>query len=152
MHTDVTVRAVKPGDLPAVTALCGQLGYQTNEREVGQRIRRLSGRADNAVFVAVRDDRVVGWIHLQVRESVESSPDVEVGGLVVDEAHRGSGIGRLLMAHADRWAADRGCTQVRLRSNVVRGAAHAFYQRLGFRIQKTQYTFVKALAGTIAGA
>ena len=151
MNPEVTLRAVEPHDLPAVTALCSQLGYPTSEREVERRMRRLAARADDAVFVAVRNDQVVGWIHVHVREGVESGPDVEVGGLVVDEAHRGSGIGRLLMAHADRWSAERGYTHVRLRSNVVRGAAHAFYQRLGFRIQKTQHTFVKELAGPTAG-
>jgi GNAT superfamily N-acetyltransferase len=152
MDSDITVRHIEARDLSDVTALCDQLGYRASERDVSMRLRRLTAHPDHQIVVAVRDGRVVGWIHLHLREGIESGPDVEVGGLVVDRAHRGTGIGRLLMSHAEAWAVERGCTHVRLRSNVVREGAHAFYRRLGFRIQKTQYAFIKSVAGMAASA
>jgi GNAT superfamily N-acetyltransferase len=72
-------------------------------------------------------------------------PRVDVTGLVVDDAHRGTGVGRMLMARAEQWALDRGCHLVHLRTNVKRAGAHAFYERLGYRHTKTQKTFVKYL-------
>jgi len=146
MSDGVTLRELDSADAPAVAALCGQLGYPATAQEIERRVGRLAGRDDHALVVAVRGGEVVGWIHLCARDVLESEPDVEVAGLVVDERHRGGGIGRLLMAYADRWAGGRGRTLVRVRSNVVRESAHAFYKGLGFRIQKTQHTFVKAVA------
>lgn len=69
----------------------------------------------------------------------------QVGGLVVDAAHRTQGIGRELMLAAERWAVERGCVSVDVRSNVVRKDAHIFYERIGYRNAKTQYAFRKRL-------
>jgi GNAT superfamily N-acetyltransferase len=69
----------------------------------------------------------------------------EVGGLVVDENHRGRGIGRILMQHAEQWARGRGCETVCVRSNVVRERAHVFYQGIGYDNIKTQRMFLKVL-------
>ena len=143
MDADVFLRPVREEDVPAVTALCAQLGYPNDEGEVLRRLRALAARPEDQVLVAVRGTAVVGWIHLHVWRGVESGPDVEVGGIVVDERCRGEGVGRLLMDQAARWGAERGCSHVRLRSNVKRDGAHAFYQRIGFRIYKTQYAFEK---------
>jgi GNAT superfamily N-acetyltransferase len=145
MNGDVFLRLAGEEDVPAITALCLQLGYPNDDEDVRRRLRALATMPGDRVFVAVRGTAVVGWIHLHVWCGVESGPDVEVGGIVVDERHRGEGVGRLLMEHAARWGADRGCSRVRLRSNVKRAGAHAFYQRIGFRVYKTQYAFEKAV-------
>ena len=67
--------------------------------------------------------------------------------LVVREGRRGNGIGEQLMRYAEQWAAQRGAACVRLRSNVIRADAHRFYQRLGYRVVKTQLSFEKLLEG-----
>ena len=138
-------RRIEPADAANVAALCGELGYPATAADVAARLARLRSSADDAVFVADDDRVVVGWIHGTVRALLESDPYVEIGGLVVDQRRRRAGIGRLLMLEAERWAMTRGCTRVRLRSNITRTAAHAFYQRLGYRIAKTQYAFDKPL-------
>ncbi len=76
---------------------------------------------------------------------MESGAAVEIRGLVVDESRRGAGLGRGLMEHAEEWARGRGVRVIRLRSNVVRGGAHAFYARLGYSLVKTQHIFSKKL-------
>jgi hypothetical protein len=55
MTTDVRLRPLEEGDVPAGTALCDQLGYPNSERDVRRRIRDLAGSADDAVSVAVLD-------------------------------------------------------------------------------------------------
>jgi GNAT superfamily N-acetyltransferase len=69
----------------------------------------------------------------------------EIAGLVVDETARGGGIGRRLLEAAEQWARSHGCRAIRVRSNVVREGAHAFYVREGFREIKTQKVFEKGL-------
>ena len=52
---------------------------------------------------------------------------------------------RDFVAAAEAWARERGCLAVRVRSNVVRERAHAFYRREGFREIKTQQVLEKEL-------
>jgi GNAT superfamily N-acetyltransferase len=146
MTSTVTVRPMQRQDIPAVAMLCGQLGYPTSEADVQKRYLRLASSADDAIVVAAIGASVVGWIHLHVWQGLESGPDVELGGLVVDERRRGEGIGRMLMMEAERWARERGCSRVRLRSNVTRTEAHAFYESVGYEIFKTQYAFQKTVS------
>jgi GNAT superfamily N-acetyltransferase len=70
---------------------------------------------------------------------------VELRGLVVDEKHRGTGLGRALLRQAEQWAIDRKTPVVRLRCNVIRTGAHAFYRRLGYSLVKTQHAFRRQL-------
>jgi len=88
---------------------------------------------------------VVGWAHVFVHALVESDTFAEVGGLVVDERERGQGIGKGLMSRVERLARARGARNVSLRSNIIRKDAHAFYEKLGYRIIKTQFAFRKTL-------
>jgi hypothetical protein len=47
---------------------------------------------------------------------------------------------------AEAWARSHGGAAMRVRSNVVRPEAHAFYGRLGYGRQKTQHCYARALA------
>ena len=49
------------------------------------------------------------------------------------------------MEKAEAWARKQGCGSVRLHSNVLRARAHAFYERLGYRLTKLQKAFRKEL-------
>lgn len=90
----------------------------------------------------------VGWIHIGATHRLEAGPFAEIGGLVVDEAHRGGGIGAALVKAAEDWARGRGFGLVRVRSNVARAGARGFFQRLGYGEVKTQAVFGKPVSGT----
>lgn len=141
----VRVRAATLADAAALAPLSGQLGYPATPEEIALRLRRILDDAEHAVFVAEAGGRIAGWVHVFVSRTVEAHARAEIGGLVVDEAARSQGIGRALMAHAEAWAREKGCEAVGLRSNVIREQAHAFYERLGYRLIKTQKCFRKAL-------
>ncbi len=98
------------------------------------------------MLVAEADgDEVVGWIHVFIRRGLLSSDDAEIGGLIVDERSRGRGIGRLLLERAEAWAMERRCEAVRVRSNVKRADAPAFYAAAGYREIKQQRVLAKSL-------
>ena len=126
--------------------LATQLGYRSTAAEVRRRLGRILKQPGHAVFVAEKSGvGVVGWAHVFVHALVESDTFAEVGGLVVDERERGQGIGKGLMSRVERLARARGARNVSLRSNIIRKDAHAFYEKLGYRIIKTQFAFRKTL-------
>ena len=141
----VTTRSARAEDAPPVAALVTQLGYESTADQVAQRLTRVLARSDQQFIVAEDAGRLVGWVHVQLAEYVESGRFAVIGGLVVDRAHRRQGIGAALMAGAEAWARRQGCGVMRLWSSITRTPAHRFYAGLGYAQVKTQYTFVKAL-------
>jgi GNAT superfamily N-acetyltransferase len=139
------VRPARLSDAGAIVRLTSQLGYDADPSELKERLARILTRSDQRFLVAEVDGRPVGWLHAAVWEVIETAAFVVIGGLVVDRAHRGRGIGRLLMEHAESWARTQHCSIVRLWSTSSRTRAHRFYEGLGHTKVKTQYSFARAL-------
>ena len=140
----VTIRLANAGDAQRIAILSGQLGYPATEVEVLRRLDRIRRDKEHAVYVAEwSDGRVVGWVQVHVRKLLVAEPLGEIEGLVVDESCRSSGIGRLLLQRAERWARGKGCWASSVHSNIIRERAHAFYARIGYDVVKTQRVFRK---------
>jgi GNAT superfamily N-acetyltransferase len=75
---------------------------------------------------------VVGLGQFDIEERRDRSPWVL--GMIVRPDRRGTGIGRLLLAHLERWARQQGYEQLWVATG---GAAVDFYQRCGWRIYET---------------
>jgi GNAT superfamily N-acetyltransferase len=81
-----------------------------------------------------------------IRFAVEVDADAIsflLGELVVHPGLRGKGIGRRLVAVAERFARDCGCERLELTSGAHRHDAHRFYTTLGFSPRPVR--FVKDL-------
>jgi GNAT superfamily N-acetyltransferase len=143
----LTIRQTALADLPYVPKLVAQLGYDLAEAEVRRRYEMVVKAPGHTLLVAEQDGGVIGLLHLYVRPALDKPPEVIVQALVVDEAARGRGVGRMLMEVAERWAGQRGFMSVALASHVARSEAHAFYERLGYRIEATSHLMRKKLAG-----
>ena len=77
------------------------------------------------------------------RPALDKPPETVVQALVVDQASRDSGVGKIMMIAAEKWAADRGFTSVVLASHMSRSDAHAFYESIGDRREGTSHLFRK---------
>jgi len=140
----IRVRTAKIEDAEQIAVLSGQLGYPASGAGMRRRLRYLLREHGQAVWVAeTGEGTVAGWIHVFVKQLLESEREAELGGLVVGREFRGQGVGRALVERAERWAKARRLKSVYVRSNVVRKEAHIFYPRLGYRIIKTQSAFRK---------
>ena len=142
--TNATIRDAKVSDAAALAALAGELGYPTTSAEMERRLEALRSDPKHRVFVAERDG-LLGWIHVSMINALESESFAEIRGLVVSESYRGSGIGTQLVIAAEKWANEKRCNRIRVRTNVVRVEARAFYKKLGYVSKKTQDVFDKSL-------
>jgi N-acetylglutamate synthase-like GNAT family acetyltransferase len=141
----VAIRLARVDDAERAAELATQLGYPTTPEQMRRRLAQVSQAEDHAVYVAELDGRVAGWIHVCARPLVQVDRAAEIEGLVVDETCRGRGIGCLLVRQIERWAREKECSTIYVRSNIIRQKAHGFYERLGYENIKTSLTFHKTL-------
>ncbi len=141
--TSVKVRAARISDAAAIAHLSHALGYPATAPETRERLRRLLGREDQRVVVAVSESAVCGWLQAHASVSLETGPRVEIVGLIVSEAMRRRGVGGSLVAQAETWAKEIAAETVVVRSNAKRVESNAFYPALGYLPRKMQVVYVK---------
>jgi GNAT superfamily N-acetyltransferase len=138
------LRQVRARDAGRIAELLGQLGYPTSAEVVARRLERLARSDADATWVAELDGELVGLVGIHVSHSLEYDGTVaKVSEIVVDEAHRGRGIGAQLMQRAEDEARRRGCVLLFLTTAERREDAHRFYRKLGF--EETGRRFAKPL-------
>ncbi|MDT7514750.1 GNAT family N-acetyltransferase [Rhodoferax mekongensis] len=133
------IRQAGEADLPAVLALYAQPdlddGQVLSDEDARAVFAQFARYPNYRLFVAVRDDTVVGTYALLVMHNLahRGAPSAIAEDVVVDKACQGQGIGRQMMAHALQRAKEAGCYKLALSSNRKRTDAHAFYESLGFQ-------------------
>lgn len=142
-----SIRPATLHDAAEIARLSTQLGYPATESAMRERLEQLLPSPRQVVFVAEAGHGLLGWVAGELRLILESGSRVELAGLVVDASARRTGIGSQLVREVEQWALAKGCGAVFVRSNVARGEAHPFYERLGYERVKTQHAYRK-LVGT----
>jgi RimJ/RimL family protein N-acetyltransferase len=137
------VRRAAPGDAAALVELATAVAAEqegwlladarwrsvTDERRY---IRALQRHPDAALYVAeVPSGELVGRLSL-ARDAHPASPHVADLGVMVAAGHRRSGIGTLLMAAAEDWAASAGVTKLELHVFPHNAPAISLYDKLGY--------------------
>jgi len=140
---DTGIRPARPGDAAEIARLAAELGYPVSPGEVARRLGVLLPDPRHHVAVAAAGDRLLGWMHVERRCSLEGGDCGELVGLVVDATSRRLGTGRKLVDVAEEWVGAQGLAAIRVRSNVSRGQSHPFYESLGYSRSKTQHVYVK---------
>lgn len=139
------LRLARIEDAAEIARLAGELGYPATAAAMASRLARVLDAPTHRVAVVDGGDALLGWIAVEHRLTLESGECVEIVGLVVGASARQGGVGRLLVAEAERWARMLGIETITVRSNVARDASHPFYQRLGYVHRKTQHVYAKPL-------
>lgn len=133
-------------DASTMARLSMQLGYDSSEVKMRQRLTRLREDLSHAVFVAALEgDQVVGWAHVELRMPLWSDPFAEIMGLVVDTNHRRLGIGRALVDRVAAWAETHQIPDLRARAQEHREDALSFYEGLEFELYKEQQVYRRVL-------
>lgn len=135
------IRRATIDDAFEIARLCGQLGYPAQKSTLEKRLSLLLNMEHHKVFVMEENRSVVGWIQGAVVTTVEYDQNVEIMGLVVDNAHRRKGIAKALVEEIVKWATKDGYPRVRVRSNLAREESHVFYKSIGFIKVKQQQVY-----------
>ena len=146
MNSNFVIRTLTCSDAARVAVLNAQLGYDADVSQIHLRLDRLEKEvAHHIIGVEVAPGGLVAFAHFFERPSIEKGFDMVVQSLVVDNALRGSGIGRLLVEQIEHIARSKNCEAVALSSQATRRGAREFYERLGYEVQATSSAFVKKL-------
>jgi GNAT superfamily N-acetyltransferase len=149
----IRIRAATAEDCTALATLAAQLGDESSVQQIERRLAGLQQSDENQVFLAeAADGTVAGWIGVFVYRSLSSDARVEISTLIVDEKQRSKGVGAALVKRAEQWAIEKGCRVVGVHTNVIRERAHAFYERNGYALVKTQKFFRKEIPVDAAAA
>ncbi len=141
----LVIREAERADGKELCELSAELGYPSPLDTMQRRITVIMRLADHAVYVATLDQEIAGWIHVAIVHHLQADPRAEIGGLVVGTKARSKGIGRELVARAEKWASEQGVNSVAVRSQIARQDAHRFYLREGYKQTKLSAVFTKML-------
>jgi ribosomal protein S18 acetylase RimI-like enzyme len=143
--SDLTIRAAEINDAAALAQLMCELGYETTKSEMHIRMERIASDERYRTFVAVCDGKVCGMIGTLTCPSYEhNDPGGRILALATVSMMRRRGIGRALVATAEKDFALRGIRRVALNTQCAREDAHKFYESLGY--ERNGRRFVKQLS------
>jgi GNAT superfamily N-acetyltransferase len=134
MSDSLPTRAAHPDDAEELAALLAELGYPDNEPDaVRHRLATWGDGGHGRVLVADDGGRVAGVVAVAMLPYFERDGCwARIVAIVVGEAWRGMGVGRLLIEAAEEAARERGCVAMEVTTARYRVRAREFYRTLGF--------------------
>jgi len=138
------IRDAELNDAAELAVLMCELGYQTDRTEMETRLELILSNPGYKTFVAIMDGNVCGMIGTLAYPSYEhNDASGRILAVVTSRRARRRGIGRALIATAEKDLAQRGIRRVSLDTRLTREDAHKFYQLLGY--ERNGWRFVKQL-------
>ncbi|WP_180052292.1 MULTISPECIES: GNAT family N-acetyltransferase [unclassified Acinetobacter] len=122
-------------DLYDVHQLTIQLGYPSTLKNIKQRWERIHQDSHYQTLVIEQDSHVIGYAGFIQEYTWEFDGGyLRIQVFVIDQAYRGKGIGKQLMAAIEQIAKEQVFKMIQLNSGnrEERYPAHTFYQGLGF--------------------
>lgn len=88
----------------------------------------------NITFIAEINSVSLGFIHVRTHEdSISGETCGTIPLLAVLPSSQGLGVGKLLIAHGEKWAKNLGCRLLHLEVFANNKKADSFYQNIGFK-------------------
>ena len=141
---NIRIRDAKLSDASPLAALMCELGYETTPAEMETRLKSILSNLAYKTFVAIMGDCVCGMIGTITCPSYEhNDPGGRILALVTLNTARRRGIGRALIATAEKDFAQKGIRRVALNTQLTRKDAQEFYESLGY--ERDGWRFVKKL-------
>lgn len=98
--------------------------------------RQLVESTNSHLFFLIKDEQIAGMLTVGIYYS-PTGGKAWIEDVVVDEAFRGQGLSKLLVAHAIEFTKSQQVPSLMLTSNPKRIAANKLYQKMGFERKET---------------
>ena len=141
-------KAVKE-DAAVIAGLAMQMWSSHSVAELSAEMEQLLMQDDAAIFLYIEHGQAAGFAQCQLRrdyaEGTSTSPVGYLEGVFVEEAFRGRGFARKLVAACESWAKEWGCTEFASDCELTNDASLAFHLRAGFTEANRIICFIKKL-------
>jgi ribosomal protein S18 acetylase RimI-like enzyme len=146
----LTIRPAQPSDERALLALASRMAnFELPPWRTPDEITSADGRAmidalraghpDSQVFVAERDGKVAGCLHMVVTQDFFGRRHAHLSVIATSAEAEGTGVGRALMAVADDWARNRSLPFITLNVFAANTRARRLYERAGYTVELMKY-------------
>ncbi|WP_424813245.1 N-acetyltransferase family protein [Roseococcus sp. YIM B11640] len=130
----IELRAPHAADLPAIRRLIAQLGYELSPETIQANLAELAERSE-PVLLACEGEEVLGLMAIRWGRMLQTpAPLARITTLVVLDAARGRGVGKLLVDAGADLARAAGSEVLELTTGLHRTAAQEFYKAIGFTV------------------
>jgi GNAT superfamily N-acetyltransferase len=147
---EITIRPLLTADLADAATLLGTLNEETPIPLIGERLGTLlNDHPHYQILGAFTGEKLTGIVGAWIATKIWCGRYLEIDNLVVDPAHRSTGIGGLLINHLETVARERDCKLLVLDSYTANHPSHRLYHRLGFEIWG--FHFIKPIGDWKAG-
>ncbi|CAH1850003.1 GNAT family N-acetyltransferase [Convivina intestini] len=147
--TTILIRPAEKHDSQALWQLNRhEMGYQYSLDKSQNRLAELLEDAKHHLILVAIDPKtqqLLGYIHAEYYATLYAELKFNLLGLAVDQNYQRQGIGTALINDLIKIGKTQGIDAIRLNSGSERTSAHQFYQALGFRLVKTQKSFLKKI-------
>lgn len=146
----IEIRALRPDELESWLDLRERLWPDFSRRELSSAgIEAITSSRTGHTFVAADTEGVLhGFVEVTLRDHAEgcrTSPVGYVEGWYVEPDRRGEGLGRELIGAAERWALERGASELASDTELDNGESQRAHGALGFREIARVVLFAKRL-------
>ncbi len=130
--TALTFRPATEADAEAIATLFTDEGYPAGPSDIVERLSRF-GSEHSRVLVAEHEEAMLGFIALHALPRFEHDDRIlRILALVVDAGARERGVGRGLIAEAERIGAELGAAFIEITAGHHRPEARHLYESLGY--------------------
>ena len=135
----LTIRPATDADADAIASLFTDEGYPAGPSDIVERLTRFAS-AHSQVLVAEHEGAVLGFIAIHAMPRFEHDDRiVRILALVVDAGARERGVGRTLMAEAERIGAELGAAFIEITAGHHRPEARRLYESAGYDASVAAY-------------
>ncbi len=142
----ISIRIIDPKEIFSIVPLLQKLGnYTVAEAVIKERLQEMTQQ--NYECLGIFDaEKLIGTCGLWFQTRHYAGRSVEMDHVIIDDAYRGHGIGKMLVDFVSDYAAKKSCNWVELNSYVHNFPSHKFFYNQGFVAKG--YHFVKELKMT----
>jgi ribosomal protein S18 acetylase RimI-like enzyme len=138
-ETSPTIRRATADDAESIAALFTDEGYPAGPSDIVERLGRFASD-HSQVLVAEQDGAVLGFVALHALPRFEHDDRiVRILALVVDAGARERGLGRALIAEAERVGRELGAAFTEITAGHHRPEARHLYESIGYDASVTAY-------------